>query len=99
MAVGPIVAPVLRSMTSKTVPLSERGILFPNNLPIFNFELSGVNYWGYLRSHIFLQSFKISVLCNYKQMVGTTVAQWLRCCATNRKVAGLIPAGVIGIFH
>jgi len=27
------------------------------------------------------------------------VAQWLRCCATNRKVAGSIPAGVIGIFH
>jgi len=25
------------------------------------------------------------------------VAQWLRCCATNRKVAGSIPAGVIGI--
>ena len=30
---------------------------------------------------------------------GTTVAQLLRCCATNRKVAGSIPAGVIGIFH
>ena len=29
---------------------------------------------------------------------GTAVAQWLRCCATNRKVAGSIPAGV-GIFH
>jgi len=27
------------------------------------------------------------------------VAQWLRCCATNWKVAGLIPDGVIGIFH
>ena len=27
------------------------------------------------------------------------VAQWLRCCATNRKVAGSIPAGVSGIFH
>jgi hypothetical protein len=27
------------------------------------------------------------------------VAQWLRHCATNRKVAGLIPDGVIGIFH
>ena len=27
------------------------------------------------------------------------VAQWLRCCATNRKVAGSIPAGVIVIFH
>ena len=30
---------------------------------------------------------------------GTAVAQWLRFCATNRKVAGSIPAGVIGIFH
>ena len=30
---------------------------------------------------------------------GTMVAQWLRCCATNRKVAGSIPAGVIGISH
>jgi len=26
------------------------------------------------------------------------VAQWLRCCATNRKVAGSIPTGVIRIF-
>ena len=32
-------------------------------------------------------------------MLGTAVAQWLRCCATNRKVARSIPAGVIGIFH
>ena len=30
---------------------------------------------------------------------GTAVAQWLRCWATNRKVAGSIPDGVIGIFH
>jgi len=29
---------------------------------------------------------------------GTAVAQWLRCCATNRKVAGSIPAGVCGFF-
>ena len=27
------------------------------------------------------------------------VGQWLRCCVTNRKVAGSIPDGVIGIFH
>jgi len=27
------------------------------------------------------------------------VAEWLRCCATNRKVVGSIPAGAIGIFH
>jgi len=30
---------------------------------------------------------------------GTAKAQWLRCCTTNRKVAGSIPGGVIGIFH
>jgi len=30
---------------------------------------------------------------------GTAVAQWLRCCATIRKVAGSIVAGVTGIFH
>ena len=26
-------------------------------------------------------------------------AQWLRCCVTNRKAVGSIPAGVIGIFQ
>jgi len=30
--------------------------------------------------------------------MGHAVAQWLRCCATNRKVAGSIPAGVSGFF-
>ena len=29
----------------------------------------------------------------------TAVAQSLRCFATNRKVAGSIPDGIIGIFH
>ena len=29
---------------------------------------------------------------------GTAVAQWLRRCATNRKVAGSITAGVSGFF-
>ena len=33
------------------------------------------------------------------RVLGTAVAQWLWCCATNRKVAGSIPDGVIGIFH
>ena len=31
--------------------------------------------------------------------VGTAVAQWLWCCASNRKVAGSFPDGVIGICH
>jgi hypothetical protein len=30
---------------------------------------------------------------------GTAAAEWLRYCAANRKVAGSIPDGVIGIFH
>ena len=30
---------------------------------------------------------------------GTAVAQWLRCCANNRKVAGSIPAGANGFFN
>ena len=29
---------------------------------------------------------------------GTAVAQWFRCSATNRKVAGSIPAGVTGFI-
>jgi hypothetical protein len=31
--------------------------------------------------------------------LGHALAQWLRHCATNRKVAGSNPDGVIGIFH
>jgi len=31
--------------------------------------------------------------------MGTAVAQWLRHRAANRKVAGSIPDGVIGIYH
>jgi len=33
------------------------------------------------------------------QTKGTAVAQWLWSCATNRKVAGSIPAGVSGFFY
>jgi hypothetical protein len=31
-------------------------------------------------------------------MKWTAVAQWLRCCATNQKVAGSIPNGVVEFF-
>ena len=34
----------------------------------------------------------------YSVIRGTAVAQWLRRCATDRKVAGSIPAGVGGFF-
>ena len=35
---------------------------------------------------------------NLLNAAGTAVPQWLRCCATNQKVAGSIPAGVSGFF-
>jgi hypothetical protein len=35
----------------------------------------------------------------YLIMKGAAVAQWLRYCATNQKVAGSIPDCVIGNFH
>ena len=35
----------------------------------------------------------------YIHIYGAAVAQWLRCCAKNRKVAVSIPAGVTGIFY
>ena len=37
-------------------------------------------------------------MATYLYILGTAVAQWLRCCATNWKVAGSIPAGVSGFF-
>ena len=36
----------------------------------------------------------VKVLCYSR----TAVAQWLRCCATNRKVTGSIPGCVSGFF-
>ena len=35
---------------------------------------------------------------HYKSQMGTAEVQWLRCCVTNRKVAGSSPDGAIGIF-
>jgi len=48
-----------------------------------------------------LTTLKSKIINNFKIlhiMWGTAVAQWLRCCARNRKVAGSIPAGVSGFF-
>jgi len=40
----------------------------------------------------------LNIICALICM-GTTVPQWLRCCATNQKVASLIPDGVIEMLH
>ena len=42
---------------------------------------------------------KSSLKKNTNKLNVTAVAQWLRCCATNRKVAGSIPDDVIGTIH
>ena len=41
----------------------------------------------------------IELMCTTCNQLGTAVAQWLTCCATNRKVAGSIPASVSGLFY
>ena len=70
--------------------------------------VTSVFFWSQF-IHVFLMALNIIscnfptqhphiVLCNIS-IQGTTAAQRLRCCATNQKVVGSIPAGVIGIFH
>jgi membrane-bound lytic murein transglycosylase B len=40
----------------------------------------------------------VCVFIWYTEQTGTAVAQWLRYCATNQKVAGSIPDGVMEFF-
>ena len=56
-----------------------------------------------LVSFFFFNYYFVSIIFPFQNLIikfpiemyqGTAVAQWLRCCATNRKVAGSIPAGV-----
>ena len=41
---------------------------------------------------------KVQLLFRLLFLYFNAVAQWRRCCATNRKVAGSIPDGVSGFF-
>jgi len=51
-------------------------------------------------SHILYTGKVVVSKCEvYKCERGTAVVHFLRCCATNRKVAGSITAGVIVSFH
>jgi len=42
---------------------------------------------------------RYATVCHFPVRRENALAQWSLCCATNRKVAGLIPAGAIRIFH
>jgi hypothetical protein len=68
--------------------------------------------WGELSNIKCVFEFSLQLLCKIFSILrkiqryivvnvywSSAAAQWLRCCATNRKVAGSIPDGVIGIFH
>ena len=48
------------------------------------------------RHNLYEETRNCTALCAVR---GDLVAQWLRCCATSRKVAGSIPQVVIGILH
>ena len=58
-------------------------------------QVIGYTDWIFVDSSVFPRKFQDDTSI----ATGTAVAQWLRRCATNRKVAGSIPDGVIGIFH
>ena len=55
--------------------------------------------WGHITCSAFPITSQIINDHGAFTLLGTAVAQWLRRCVTNRKVAGSIPDGVIGIFH
>ena len=61
-------------------------------------QVLGLDYTHELGDDFTVQEVKNFIL-SIKNNKGTVVAKWLRCCATNLKVAGLIPAGAIGIFR
>ena len=46
-----------------------------------------------------MENKNVELQFNISRERGTAVAQWLRRCAINQKVAGSIPNGVKGIFH
>jgi len=70
--------------------------------------LATVNLSTFMRSKILCDSCSIFCLAVFRSKAKISsspenyrraaVAQWLRCCATNRKVAGSILAGVSGFF-
>jgi len=62
---------------------------FPANFPTCNF----------FRFLVIFEVLFITFSLNCEVNGGTAESLWLRCCATNRKVAVSIPAGVIRIFH
>ena len=60
--------------------------------------VSAYNCMSETNSWISVYNYVCLIIKMYVYIGGTAGAQWLRCCATNRKDAGSIPAGVSGFF-
>ena len=69
--------------------------LYNENTPCSSLDMNLIKE----RLILFLNVYQCIHKRSYVICEGTAVAQWLRRCATNPKVAGSIPDGVIGIFH
>jgi hypothetical protein len=65
--------------------------LYPSERACGNCWMGG---WPRLKAVVHV----VSKLLKVPSFVGTAVAQWLRYCATNRKVPGSIPDGVMEFF-
>ena len=80
---------ILPHTISWTPPLSGGGadIEYKMSVLIFSTNLIVV--------FLILRTIQADIIIN----VGTAVAQWLKCCATSRKVAGSISPGVTETFH
>ena len=57
-----------------------------------------INIKMFIYFFIFLMAGTLIICHWHMRPMETAVAQWLRCCDTNRKVAGSIPASVSGFF-
>ena len=76
------------------------------NWSVESLSLETLGREGYFKIFYWIFSFTSRDICSafkalcfvYQTKVGIAVAQWLRCCATNRKVARSIPASVMGFF-
>jgi len=87
-------------MLSYTVTFPEFNV-FLNTICLLNRHNHSSNSSSFIMPHFTPVWFVCNrnLAHNNQYGVGTAVAQWLRRCATNQKVAGWIPDGVTGIFH
>jgi len=66
-----------------------RYLIFPSSHPLVEYNITSAE-----------EVFRSGSCGNVQPLLETilSLSQWLKCCATNRKVAGSIPTGVSGFF-